>query len=162
VTRHHSGRGEVNRLLGRAALAIDGGGRHCLWKPGRHPSVTGHIGALLTYLAHATPNDIVHPLGIHTCPFHQIRQDKGQQISRVPMGQRTLALPECRSHHVDDHGFTPVAHHAGSSRPHFTRPMRSGVWLRPSGRIGSDGRRGQSANTHILADHLGNPWPPDV
>ena len=64
VAGHHPGGGEVNRLLGRAALPVDRGGRHVLGQPGRHPGVARDVGALLPHLSDAAPDDIVDPAGV--------------------------------------------------------------------------------------------------
>ena len=72
VAGRHPGGAEVDRLLGRAALAVDGRGRHA---PAADPAdthgVAGDVGALLTHLADAATDDVVDALGVDAGPLDQ-------------------------------------------------------------------------------------------
>ena len=50
---------EVVRLLGRAALAVDGGGGHLVGQALVQPGRPGHVGGLLPGLGHAAPDDLL-------------------------------------------------------------------------------------------------------
>ncbi len=141
VGRHPCG-GEVDGLLGRPALAVDGRGRHGLREPGRDPPVAGEVRALLTHLAHAPADDVVDALGVHARPLEQRGESETEEIRRVPIGQRATALAERRPHDVDDDGLSHVA--ASSD------PLRESLELLVFGpfRLGGAGRSRFLATRH--------------
>src|SRR4051812_39972280 len=57
-------RGEVDCLLRRAALAVDGGGRSLDRKAGLEPGVAGDVDALLAELLDTAGDDVLHLGGI--------------------------------------------------------------------------------------------------
>ena len=57
-------RGEVHRLLGGAALAVDGGGGRLDRQPGLEPGVAADVDALLAELLHAAGDDVLDLGGV--------------------------------------------------------------------------------------------------
>ena len=108
------GGGEVHRLLGRAALPVDGGGRHALGQAGGHPRVAGDVGALLPHLGDAPADDVVDWSRVDPGALDQRAQGEAQQVGRVPVGQGPSPLPHGRPDHVDDDRVTFAVAHAGS------------------------------------------------
>ena len=102
----HPGRGEVNGLLRRSALSVDGRRRHGLRQSGGNPPVARHVRALLAHLAHAAADDIVDPLGIDPGPLQERIQSEGKQVGRMPTGQGSAALAESGAQHIDDDGLS--------------------------------------------------------
>jgi len=64
--RDHPGRGEFGGLLGRTALAVDGG-RGDPFRPAcRQDGAAPDVVRLLTNLTDAAPDHVVHPAGVDT------------------------------------------------------------------------------------------------
>ena len=144
----HALRGEVDRLLRRAALPVDRGGRHVLGQPGADPRVAGHVGRLLAHLGHAAADDVVDPLGIDPGALDELGQREAEEIGGVPPRQPSLALADRRAEGVDDDRFT------------WSHPSRlSDVRVRSLGRRtapvcddrGMTERAGAPAHTHRLS-----------
>ena len=83
VPGDHTGGAEVHGLLGRAALAVDGGGRHVLGQPGRHPARCGTRSCSAPHLGDAAADDVVDAPRVHPGALDQGRQGEGQQVDRV-------------------------------------------------------------------------------
>ena len=114
VPRGHPGRGEMDGLLGRAALAVDRRGGYPLGQPGGDPAVAGDVGALFAHLAHAPGDDVVDALGVEAGPLQQTREGEREEVGRVPVRQGAPALAERRAHDVDDDRFSRLAHENSS------------------------------------------------
>ena len=108
--RHDAGRHEMDRLLRRPALTVDGGGRHPPRETRRDPGVARDVGALLAPLGDAPTDDIVDDRGVDIVALEQVLQRVAEQVGRVPVGQRALALSERSADRVDDDGFANLGH----------------------------------------------------
>ncbi len=95
---------EVEGLLGRAALAVDGGGRHRLGEPGGEHGVAAHVEGLLTDLHDAAHDHVVDHSRVEVAAFDQRLEGLGRQVGGVPVAQLPVALPTRCAHCVDDHG----------------------------------------------------------
>jgi hypothetical protein len=87
--------GEVGRLLARAALPVDRGGRDRLGEPGGEHRVAGDVEGLLAGLRHAAADDVVDLARVDPGPLDQRRRvsasrSTGCQPDSAPPG---LPLP---------------------------------------------------------------------
>ena len=76
-----------------------------------------HIAALLAALGRGAPHDVVDFLGLQAVALGQGLQDRGGQVLRVEVGQRSLAdLADAARRGVDDaeegNGVVRVGEHA--------------------------------------------------
>jgi hypothetical protein len=110
-TGDHALGGEVGRLLGRAALAIDRGGRHGLGEPGRQHGVAADVEALVPDLHDAAHDHVVDALGVELVALDELLQDLTGEVGGVPPRQLSVALAAGGADGVDDdgggHGFAP-------------------------------------------------------
>ena len=100
-------RREVKGLLARAALAVDGRGRHVGGKPCPQPGHPSWRCRLLAHLGDAAHQDVVDGAGVQCLGPAQERLDGlGEQVDRMHVGQPAArtAAPGCRADDVDDHG----------------------------------------------------------
>ena len=94
---------EVVGLLGRAALAVDGGGRHLVGKALAQPRGAGHVGGLLPRLGHATSHDLLDVAGVDPGPLDQFDLGIAEELGGVEPGHPSVPLPDRSTHCFDDH-----------------------------------------------------------
>ena len=111
-------RGEVDGLLGGAALAVDGGGGGLDREPGLEPGVAGDVDALLAELLHAAGDDVLDLGGVDPGPLDDLAVGLGEQVRG--MGVLVVALllvaaADRRARRLDDHDLAalevPVLRH---------------------------------------------------
>ena len=102
---HHALRGEVRRLLARAALAVDRQARDRLRPTRSKNGVAADIEGLFTHLGYAAHDHVVDELGIQVGPFGQGLEGLGGQVRRMPVLQSSVPLAHRGADGVDDHGF---------------------------------------------------------
>ena len=81
------------RLLGRAALSVDRGGRRREGQPGAEPRVTGDVPGLLNDLADTARHDLLYHVRRHGGPVERSPVHVTQQVRRIAGRQRSLRLP---------------------------------------------------------------------
>ena len=108
MTGLHAGGDEVHGLLGRAALAVDGGGGHLPWQAGGDPCVAGDVAALLPGLGDAASDHIVDTFRIDTRALEEGREGEAQEVGRVPGAEGAFALAEGGADDVDDDRFSRI------------------------------------------------------
>ena len=94
--------GEVQRLLGGAALAVDRRRRHRLGPPGREHRVASDVERLLADLGDAAHDDVVDQRGVEVVAAGDGAERLGRQVDRVPVPQFPVALAPGGAHGVDD------------------------------------------------------------
>ena len=117
-------RAEVDRLLGRAALAVDRGGRRLHRQAGLQPGVAADVEHLLAVLLHAAADDILDLAGVDPRPLDHLGVGRSEQLVRVRVPVVALlgmAAPDGRADRLDDDDFAPVAVHS-------TAPPFVGMW----------------------------------
>ena len=95
--------GEVQRLLGRAALAVDGRGRHRLGPAGREHRAASDVEGLLADLGDAAHDDVVDQRGVEVVATGDRLQGLGGEVDGVPVLEFSVALAPGRAHRVHDH-----------------------------------------------------------
>src|SRR5205807_1345225 len=114
LTGYNSRRGEVNRLLRRAALAVNRRTRNRLGPAGAEHSVATDIEALLADLADHAPDDVVDDSRVDTRALGESTQDVGGQVHRVDVLVSAVAATHGCPNSIDDDGVThggfPSAH----------------------------------------------------
>jgi len=107
-SRHHALGREVERLLARAALAVDAGAADALGKPCSERRVATDVHPLLADLRDAPHDDVLDLGRIDARPLDERRQRAGREVHGVhgeePAG--LLAAPERGADGVHDHGFS--------------------------------------------------------
>jgi hypothetical protein len=99
---HHGLGGEVHGLLGRAALAVDGGARHLLGQPRGQPRGAGDVAGLGADGVDAAEDHVLDRARVHARAVHEGVQRVRPQVGRVHVGQ-AAAPPAHRSpHRIDD------------------------------------------------------------
>src|SRR6185312_3157216 len=109
--------GEVDRLLGRAALAVDRGGRRLDRQPGLEPGVPRHVEHLLAVLLHAPGYDVLDLTGVDPGPLDHLAVAATEQLVRVGVLVVALLLvtaPDRRADGFDDDYLATGLRHAGS------------------------------------------------
>ncbi len=99
---HHPHRGEVHRLQAAAAEAVERHAAHVHGPVRGQHDVAGDVGALLAHLRHGAHHHVVH---VDLRAAAQLVERLGQQLLRMDLGERSLALlapPARRAHRVDD------------------------------------------------------------
>jgi len=112
--------GEVQGLLGGAALAVDGGGGHRLGPAGGEDGVAADIERLLGDLHHAAHDHVVDEGWVERVARLQRFQGLGGQVHGVPVTELPVSLPTCGADGIDNDGsghgcLLPVP--GGHSRP---------------------------------------------
>ena len=110
--------GEVQRLFGRAALALDGHARDVLGPAGGQGRVAGDVRRLGADLADAPEDDVVDEARLErpaAVAVHEGFEAGGRQVDRVPAAQAAVAPPHRRAHRVDDDGPSHVVAPAPTS-----------------------------------------------
>ena len=115
---HHAGGREMDSLLGRTALPVDGGGRDLLGPTGGEHGLAPDVEALLPHLGDATPDHVLDQVGLGARPCHESLEDLGGEVDGMEPGQPAVAASNRRPHRSDDHG---VAHNGS---PGFTPAAR--------------------------------------
>ena len=102
--RHDGLGGEVDGLLRRAALAVDGGAGDRLGEPGGQGGVAGDVHGLLPDRHGAAHDHVLHQGGVQVVAGQQGGQRLGGQVGGVPSGEATPAAAHRGTDGVDDHG----------------------------------------------------------
>ncbi|MCY1239704.1 hypothetical protein D9M72_525140 [compost metagenome] len=103
----------MHRLLARAALAVDGGGRHVVRKACRQPRHPARAGGLLARLGHAAGDDVVDQTRIQLVALDQALEHLRQQFGGMEFGKGRawLGAAHRAADGVDDdgllHGVSP-------------------------------------------------------
>lgn len=84
---------EVCRLLGRAALGVDGGGGDLERVTVLEPCGARDVEGLFAYLRNATADDLADLAGVDPAALDEPLLDVGQQIGRVDTGKFAIAPP---------------------------------------------------------------------
>jgi hypothetical protein len=90
---HHRLGGEVDRLLRRAALAVDRHCGHALRKLRGEHGVAADVEGLLARLADAAHDDVLDRGGIEAGALDQRIEDLGGHVGRMPVLQAPPRLP---------------------------------------------------------------------
>ena len=122
--RHDALRGEVQRLLGGAALAVDRGGGHRLGPAGGEHGVAADVERLLGDLHDAAHDHVVDQCRVELVALGHRLEGLGGQVDGVPAAELPVALPAGGADGVDDdcggHGVSSlpagVRRHAGPER----------------------------------------------
>ena len=102
--------GEMDRLLGGAALAIDGGAGDALRQPGGEPGGAGDVAGLRTDRVDAAEDDVVDRRRIDLGPLDQRLDRVRAEVGRVDRGEPAAAPPDRGAHRVDDVGLRHRCH----------------------------------------------------
>ena len=131
---------EVVGLLGRAALAVDGGGRRLVGEALAQPGGAGDVGGLLPGLGHAAADDLLDVAGIDPGPLDQLHLDVAQELGGVESGHPAVALPDraadCFDDHWLGHGGSPLRWWSGCGCDSSWGP---GQYVAPGGACGARG-----------------------
>ena len=114
---HHALGREMHRLLGRAALAVDGHAGDVFGQARRQPAGTGDVAGLRTDGVAAAEDHVLDGAGIDPDARHQGRQDVGAQIGRMDVSQSALLAPDRGADGVDDIGLMRHGRRLPSGRP---------------------------------------------
>ena len=108
-SRHHGLGREVDGLLRRSALAVDGGAGHLVGHARDEPARARDVAGLGTDGVDAAEHDVVDRGRVDVDPIEQRADGVGAEIGGVHVGETAVALPDGRAHGVDDvglvHGF---------------------------------------------------------
>ncbi len=91
---HHTGSREVDRLLARTALAVDGHARDALGPARRQQRGAADVERLLARLHDAAPDDVVDDAGVDTGALGQAVENLGGQLGGVHARQTAVALAD--------------------------------------------------------------------
>ena len=94
--------GEVGRLLGRAALAVDGGGGHRLGPAGGEHGVAADVERLGADLHDAAHDHVVDQGGVEVVALDERLERLGGEVDRVPARELAVALAAGGADGVDD------------------------------------------------------------
>ena len=92
----HALGGEVGRLLRRAALAVDRGGRDRLGEAGGEHGVAADVEALVADLHDAAHDHVVDQRGVEVVALDERLEHLGGEVGRVPARQLPVALARRR------------------------------------------------------------------
>src|SRR6266511_2419009 len=98
----HALRGEVERLLRGAALAVDGGARHLLGQAGRQPRGARDVEALRPDLVDTAEDHVLDRSRVRTGALHQHLEHVRRQIGGMHAGESAAPTPDRRAHRLDD------------------------------------------------------------
>jgi hypothetical protein len=99
---HHRLRRELHRLLGGAALPVDGDGGHALRKPGGKDGIAADLEGLLSGLPDAAHDHVLDHGRIDPGALNERVQHFGRHVGRMPILQRTTAPATGGAHRLDD------------------------------------------------------------
>ena len=94
VPGHHTGGGEVHRLLARSALAVDGHAGHGLRPARREHRGAGDVERLLAGLHDAAPDDVVDERRVDARPLDEPVEHLRRQLAGMHAGQAAVALAD--------------------------------------------------------------------
>ena len=94
---------KVVGLLRRAALAVDGGGRHLVGHARAEPCVAGDVRRLLSRLGDAPAHDLLDLGRVDARALHDLDLGRRQQLGRVQARQPPVAPADRRAHRLHDH-----------------------------------------------------------
>ena len=106
---HHGLRREVQRLLGRPALAVDRDAGHLLGKSGGEPARPGDVAGLGADGVDATEEHVLDRGRVDVGALDQRLQHVGAEVGRVHVGQTAAALADGRPDGVDDEYASVIA-----------------------------------------------------
>ena len=101
--------GEVHRLLGRAALPVDGHAGHVVGQPGDQPRGAGDVAGLGADRVAAAEDHVVDGARVDAGAGHQRADRVGGEVGGVDAGERAAALADRRADRVDDEGLRSLA-----------------------------------------------------
>ena len=102
---HHALRGEVHRLLRRAALPVDGHAGHVVGQPGHQPRRAGDVAGLRADRVAAAEDHVVDGARVDAGTAHQRGQRVRGEVGGVHRGERAAALADRGADGVDDVGL---------------------------------------------------------
>ena len=102
--------GEVDGLLGRAALAVDGGPGTDVGEAGGQRGVAGDVHGLLADGHGAAHDHVLDQGGVEVVALDQGPQGLGGQVDRVPAREPAVAAAHRGADGVDDHGMWAWGH----------------------------------------------------
>ena len=102
--RHHRLGAEVDRLLGRAALPVDGGAGDGVGKARGEGGVAPDVHGLLSDGHRAPVDDVFDQRGVEVVALDECAQRLGGEVDRVPTGEPPVPLPDRGPDDIDDHG----------------------------------------------------------
>ena len=94
---------EVVGLLGRPALAVDGGGGGLVGQAHAEPRRAGHVGRLLPRLGDTATDDLLHLRRLDPGPLDHLHLGRGEELRRVEPREPSVALADGGAHRLDDH-----------------------------------------------------------
>src|SRR4029077_4787941 len=104
-------RGEVDRLLGRAALAVDRGRRRLDRQAGLEPGVAADVDPLLAELLGAAGDDVAGLRRVDAGALEDLAIDLGEQVRGMEVlvgAHLRMGAPDRRPYRLDDHDLTPT------------------------------------------------------
>ena len=104
-------RGEVDRLLGGAALAVDRGRRRLDRQARLEPGVAADVDALLAELLDAAGDHVADLGRVDAGALEQLAVDLGEQVGGMQVLVVALlgvAAADRRAHRLDDHDLAPA------------------------------------------------------
>ena len=111
-------RGEVQRLLRRAALTVDRRSGHRVGEARGERGVAPDVQGLVAHLHDAAHDHVVDQRGIEIVAVDQCTQRVGGEVDGMPAREHAVAATERRPDGVDDHcvSHPPSLSHLGSGR----------------------------------------------
>jgi hypothetical protein len=145
---HHGLGGEVDGLLGGAALAVDRGARDVLGEPGGQPAGAGDVAGLAPDRVDAAEHDVLDGGGVDPRALHERAERVGPEVGGVDLAQAPAPAPDGGADGVDDEGF---GHRVAPGQGMSASATRS-VWkaVSPQARVRAQERlrnRWRSAST---------------
>ena len=104
-------RREVHGLLGRAALAVDGGGGRLDREPGLEPGVAADVEHLLAVLLDAAADHVLDLGGVDPGAVDDLGEGLAEKLVRVGVlvvALLRMAAPDRGAHRIDYDYLTPV------------------------------------------------------
>ncbi len=93
----------MDGLLGRTALAVDGGARHRVGEAGSQRRVAPDVHGLLPHRHGAAVDDVLDQGRVEIVALQEGDERLSGQVDGVPAGQTPVPLADRGPHHVDDH-----------------------------------------------------------
>ena len=118
--RHHRLRRELDRLLRRAALAVDRHGGHALGQLRRQHRAAADLEALLAALADAAHDDVLDRRRVDAGAVDDRVEHLARHVGRVPARQLAAALAARGADRFDDIGFR---HHPSPYQVRYSQPL---------------------------------------
>ncbi len=102
---HHALGGEMDGLLGGAALPVDGGAGHLLGEARGEPGGAGDVPGLRADRVQAAEDDVLHRGRVDAAAFDQRLDDVGPEVGGVDGGESALAPADRGAYRFDDVGL---------------------------------------------------------